>query len=225
VKGILFKPDMIRAIVDGRKTVTRRLAGLKEINQEPDKWMRNSWQESQMWCRHFDSFWFDHINLNHQPRRLEIKPRYQVGEVVYIKEAWRITSISDDFEELFINYGDGFENWKEVPDNLAMYYYNHYFKAQRRPSTLFMPAWAARYFIKIAGVGAKRLQELSPDDCIAEGISKNYTDTIGEHSKSINMLIDEYLNLWDLINKGYPSKSNPYVFRYKFGLTSVGAMK
>ncbi len=38
MKGILFKPEMIQAIIEGRKTVTRRLDGLKEINKGPDTW-------------------------------------------------------------------------------------------------------------------------------------------------------------------------------------------
>ena len=38
MKGILFQTDMIKAIVEGRKTHTRRVSGLKEINKEPDRW-------------------------------------------------------------------------------------------------------------------------------------------------------------------------------------------
>lgn len=122
MNGILFKPDMIQAIVDLRKTVTRRKdSNLTDVLQPPDGWANHGLASD-------GEFWFFNksITCNHT-----VKPRYQVGKTVYIKEAWRITSISDDFEELLINYGDGFENWKVVPDDLAMYYYNHYFKAKR----------------------------------------------------------------------------------------------
>ena len=38
IKGIMFRPDMIKAISDGIKSVTRRLHSLKPINKEPDEW-------------------------------------------------------------------------------------------------------------------------------------------------------------------------------------------
>lgn len=90
MNGILFHPDIWLAkkkVLDqGDIAVTRRLSGLKEINQERDKWVWNEWQRSQMWCSKFDTFWFDNVSLEAQPRRLEIKPRYHVGQVVYVRE-------------------------------------------------------------------------------------------------------------------------------------------
>ncbi len=71
MKGIPFKPDMIKAIVDLRKTVTRRLDGLKEINQSPK-----------------DYFWSGAYFYHEDGKEISIKSRYAVGEVVYIKEAW-----------------------------------------------------------------------------------------------------------------------------------------
>jgi len=80
MKGILFKPDMIQAIRDGRKTVTRRLAGLKEINQEPDRWHLVDFYQAtggnnKWWA------WFSKDDEGGKP--YTIMPRYQVGETVY----------------------------------------------------------------------------------------------------------------------------------------------
>jgi len=214
MKGILFRPAIWAAkkkVLEQYGMAVTRRAGkrLAGINQEPDKWevmpvITDSWIPS-LW----NFFWHDDFD-----HAIDIKPRYQVGEVVYVKEAWRITSISDDFEELLINYGDGFENWKAVPDDLAMYYYNHYFKAKRRPPTLFMPAWAARHFIKITDVRAERLQEIrcSHFEWIEEGCPLPFEGTI-----TWAMSADDwYVKLWNSINKDYPFESNPWVFRYEF---------
>ena len=229
MKGILFKPDMIRAIVDGRKTVTRRLAGLKEINQEPDKWMWNSWQESQMWCRHFDSFWFDYINLNHQPRRLEIKPRYQVGEVVYIKEAHRYIQNNGDPYDFGVQYkSDSQVKWWRDNGNIMEYPIDEKWR-----SPLFLKEIFARYFIKIVDVRGERVQDISEEDAKAEGITlikgthQPYNPETLEFTDIARPITYKYLfsGLWDNINKDYSFESNPYIFRYKFGLTSVGAMK
>jgi len=144
------------------------------------------------------------------------KPRYRVGEVVYIKEAWRVDSISDDWLECLITYGDGIEIWKEVPDDLAMYYYNHYFKAKRKPSPLFMPAWAARDFGLITSVRAERLQEITSRDCEAEGFPfKGIGATL---QLGYRKPLVWYQTLWDSINSKYPWESNCWVWVYGFKL-------
>ena len=72
MKGILFKPDMIKAIIEGRKTQTRRI-----IKPQP---------------RHPNiEVGLDHIDVIGQFVFTDgsiLKPRYLTGETVYIKEAW-----------------------------------------------------------------------------------------------------------------------------------------
>jgi len=221
MKGILFKPDMIKAIVKGRKTVTRR-----RIDIDPLGWELSGFNEGGLLDFGVVHFW----RKDYTSQGLTVKPKYKVGEVVYIKEVWHFLNVNYESPMSAEHFGKGNDFAIEYTDGELRWWkdnggeYNYPINEKQR-SPLFMPEKFARYFIKIAEVSAEQLQEITPNDCIAEGIFKNYTDTMGEHSKSINMLIDEYLNLWDSINKDYPFESNPYVFRYEFGLTSVGAMK
>ncbi len=170
MNGILFKPDMIKAIIEGRKTQTRRV-----INPQPTH--------------------FHYATTGQYPCRTDgeqIHPRYQVGEVVYIKEAY----YRMDCETM------GFE------------------KSIKWLSPLFMPAKDARYFIRITDVRAVRLQEITPEDCISEGISTSWMGS--SLVASDGDLIRRYEILWDSINKKNPWVTNPWVWVYTFkveGLT------
>jgi len=220
MKGILFKPDMIKAIVEGRKTQTRRLDGPKEINQEPDRWTCNGWAGS------WQGFAFSDKSSATTSRIA--KPRYQVGEVVYIKEThyryghWEETSEftkTGRVEWQFIAETNEVRYKENRPDrvNRATLRMTGWYKR----SPLFMSEWAARRFIKFTGVGAERLQEITEEDCLAEGIYSNsiYKD-FGFHWESKDSGYETaeiaYIILWNSINPKYPWAMNPWVFPYSF---------
>ena len=82
-------------------------------------------------------------------------------------------------------------------------------------SPLFMPEWAARYFIKILDIQAGRLQEITENDAIKEGVilkAAIVTGTlVGEPTYR-----DSYALLWDSINPKQKWNTDPFVFRYEF---------
>jgi len=209
MKGILFKPDMIQAIVEGRKTQTRRLSGLKEINKEPDKWelTRNTFGTPME-----DGSWrFGHSRPNFYV--VYIKPRYQVGEVVYIKEAWATEKQYDHLKPseiphtakiFYVSGGVG-----EWPINLPI---------GKLRSPLFMPAWAARHLIKFTDVKAQRLQEITEGDAVKEGTPINDFFPVNTAAIAGLSTVDYYAELWDTINPKYPFESNCWVFAYSFNL-------
>ncbi len=164
MKGMLFKPDMIQSIRDKRKTVTRRTSGLKEINQQPDKWdyMRTNNDGRALFWRSSDTA----SAIFNDPDNLRlVKPRYQVGETVYIKEAWA------EFPELNgmdagIGYKADIDNCGQVPVGNTLRTWD---KVRPR-SPLFLPEKYARYFLKITDVRAERLLlPLSPEELELEG--------------------------------------------------------
>jgi hypothetical protein len=73
---ILFNQDMMRAWLDGRKTITRRLDGLKEINEQPDNWTPH-WQKD-------DSVVF--VGIGGQTVRVPCP--YPVGQIRWMRETW-----------------------------------------------------------------------------------------------------------------------------------------
>ena len=156
MKGIHFKRDMIQAIIEKRKTVTRRLDGLKEINREPDAWKCVGDVHS------YNSGEARRIGFEHKRLYLRsVTPRYQVGETVYIKEAWQIRDCGKAVSLSIEAWPNG---W---PINRIEYDDLHDFSKR---SPLFMPGWAARYFIAILGNSAELLRlPLSSEEMKLEG--------------------------------------------------------
>jgi hypothetical protein len=236
MKGILFKPDMIKAIVEGRKTVTRRII---------DKLYPTS-NSSGIWdfigVKDNGFIFRDKISAT-----IPLKPRYQVGDVVYIKEVWSTEKKYDDLKP------------SDIPKTAHIWFDDDAphpvrFIPGRWRSPLFMPAWTARYFIKIKDVRPERLQEITEEEARLEGfktIPKKiwwqgyraveltslgtelmHQQTIGdtppdwmiEPHKMIDRPDLEFFdsakfsfsNKWDSINKEYPFESNPWVWRIEF---------
>jgi len=226
MKGILFKDWKIKAIAeDDREWQTRRLDHLKEINKEPDKWILYDYQSAHGVVTHTNKpnskgqfiFWQAPIFDSPDGSYKYIKPRYQVGEVVYIKEAWRIvdSQVTFGISQLRVQYKlDNYAHWFKVDSVTFSKYVNidNYF-VKKWQSPLFMPEWAARYFIKITDIRAERLQEITPEDCRKEGITKIQCDC-GECIDSTE--VGTFQDLWNSINPNVKWDTNPWVWRICF---------
>ena len=201
MKGILFKPYMIQAIIEGRKTQTRRV-----IKPQPSHDCNALVEKSGTW----NMLW----NKNPQGRFphgliecCELKPHYQVGEIVCIKEAMC------------------FECYGEASPQLACYKETHNKDCDSAfwHSPFFMPEKYARYFITITDVRAERLQNMSEPDAVAEGIAE-WQGMFREYDKPddnpgwTRNPIRSFRTLWNSINKNYPWESNPFVWAYSFCL-------
>ena len=199
MKGMLFKPESIQAIPEGRKTQTRRV-----IKPQPD-----------LGLPEFDRY--SHITVGkYHPTKIDKegeeyagdeifgaytddgewgwKCPYPVGETVYLKETYWADLQGGVW---------GYKSDMEWPSQNC---------AGKGVSALFMPEWAARYFVKIVAVRAERLQEITYGDCIAEGLDMTDVDYIPGWD------ISKFKSLWDSINKDYQWESNPWVWVYTFRL-------
>jgi len=243
MKGIIFNPDMIGAIVEGRKTQTRRLIKPqpKQINNDFD----GTWEWKEM------GHYYDDLTLF---TMLKNSSRYHAGETVYIKEAYALRPHSDGgyWEAQYKSNGE-IRDCNCAVDAIREIAYKWDDKWR---SPLFMPEWAARYFLKILAVRAERLQEITYGDCIAEGIEeileypddvtnkalrrigaeevtepyhmgwRNYQYRHDKRYKWYNPNLEpewfagrpdlSFKSLWDSINPKYLWVSNPWVFPYDF---------
>lgn len=210
MKGILFRPKMIQAVVNGSKSQTRRV-----IRPQPFLVGTNRWH----WlpCKNTQIHWTEIYDME---AIIKYAP-YQVGGIVYIKEAYKVIGTSTlrqgdrTVKEAGVDYKDGSRIDKVCP--------LHILADQQWHSPMMMPEWAARYFILIKDVRAERLQEITEEDAEAEGIYSNsiYGD-FGFHWESKDSGYETaktaYRVLWNSINAKYPWESNPWCFRYEFEL-------
>jgi hypothetical protein len=142
MKGILFKQDMIQAIIDGRKTQTRRV-----IKPQPDA--DRLIHACGVYAWELDGAFVG-----------ESKCRYRIGETVYIKEVWAYAMNPLPLQKQRIIYRASetdFSHWEEIIIG-------------KWRSPMFLKAEDARLFPVIRGIRAERLQEISDADCLAEGI-------------------------------------------------------
>lgn len=208
MKGILMRPEVWQAklkVLEHGEAQTRRLDGLKEINLESDTWELIGQDKSIS----TGQLYFVFARLD-GTKMAEIFPRYQVGEVVYVKEAWATEKRYDPFKPSELPYypkifyvSDGVGEW---PSNLSI---------GRLRFPLHLPEEFARYFIKITDVRAERLQEITEEDAIAEGCTIMAGVTSGG-SMGLASARYAYRELWNSINPKYPWESNPWVWVYTF---------
>lgn len=167
---ILFSTEMVKAILDGRKTQTRRI--MKP--QLSDSWMENTKQFSpngSMFDRHGDSlFWLSDGTVHG-----EIKPKCKPGDLLWVRETWRkyynnvdgyidfskeiIDFAADNPEPIYELDGDGFHVFnKDGSEKMIPW----------KPS-IHMPKAAARIWLRVTDVRVERLNEISENDANAEG--------------------------------------------------------
>jgi hypothetical protein len=204
MKGILFKPDMIRAIMEDRKTVTRRLSELDEINEHPDEWV---YQGCDLVLHHY--YFYSRAYVEHKDgdaHMITVKPRYLPGETVYIKEAWNTMFIYDvlkpsELKQVVHPIGYFDTDWGLLTGCAD--------DKGRNRSPLFMPECAARYHVKLSIV-PQRLQDITEEDAKSEGVNCSIAGIIPSTYR------DCYAQLWDSINKKNIWESKPWVWRIEF---------
>lgn len=163
MKPILFNTDMVRAILDGRKTVTRRVLAEKErldkkhgLDREPYKSRTGEWCVDKQ--KDIDDY-----------RTCVLKPRYQPGDVLYVRETWCSTY---DGERYF--YRADKRTRREEKQLLD------YDDVRWRPS-IHMPKEAARIFLRVIDVRVERLQDITSGQIDAEGCKEwAYSANTGE---------------------------------------------
>lgn len=205
MKGICFKPHLHELTVQGIKNQTRRIivsrTGYFQVCSKNGV-ITNIWQTDA------DEWTGDNL--------IPVKPRYNVGEVLYLKEPYRFAPDVDSIIYKF-DYPSG------------RYTYPGCDKVDtpvKWENKLFMPSKYARTFIEITAVRAERLQDISDEDCIREGILKfTKDDTIFKYGvdgwkwdEMPRTPKEAYKVLINQINGKDTWDSNPYVWVYDYEL-------
>lgn len=142
------------------------------------------------------------LNMEHLNTVMVAKYAPYLREVVYLKEAWGADKKYDDLSP------------RDIPDGSAIWY-----KTSPPPprwvgkwrSPMFMPAWAARYFRRIKEVTPQRLQDITDEDALAEGVTVIGCTEVNDLSRG--KFIHAFAALWDSIYGKGAWDRNPWVWR------------
>ena len=182
MKPILFNTEMVKAILDGRKTVTRRL---------PSSRIRDKWYEYDEWATdqcagmaaagiRCERSYEDDFYRNRQP--------YEEGEVLYVRETWKQATGGTAGPGLYDTY---LYKADEPQDTSGL------MVEERWHPSIHMPKAAARIFLMVTGVRLEQLQQITEDDAMAEGATGGeYLDEQG-NSMGIVYPHEEFASIWD----------------------------
>ena len=189
-KPILFNTEMVRAILDGRKTQTRRPIDV-DISNNLDIDKDGSIYGYQ--CPETgDIYNLSEIINNIAP--------YQPGDILYVRETFSIDKEGDYVYRT--NYGTTEDD--SFPPTMFKW----------KPS-IHMPKEAARIFLRVTDVRVERLQDITEEDARAEGViaeaHDDFSHTYPSHKHAFH-------KLWNSINltRGYGWCSNPWVWVIEF---------
>jgi len=233
---ILFPAEMIQAIHAGRKTVTRWV-----MKPQPPESLINKITRWENQPRGWFGFQGDKELWPYrgfgQTQDPVVKPKYQVCDLLWVKEGWRCTGggserniiykADGDTAMSFCGIDDGRESILHVPEDYWAEWDRLVYKTRKScewRSPLFMPKWAVRTWLEVISVRPERLQDITEEDCIREGIELDDNDIIAAHAKGKLPALYAFIKLWDSINakRGYSWDSNPWVWRIEFKESTNG---
>ena len=208
---------MVQAILEGRKTMTRRTKGLEVINASGFEWRYDGLSEEGDYAME--------MMEEGNPKEIykEIIPAYNVSDVLWVRETHRA----------LVDCATGnFARWDFKADMQDDFHkqYPHKWK----PS-IFMPKEACRIFLKVKAIRVERLHDISEEDAKNEGVqlmvnhllklqfvlgNKNSAlSFLGNNKKtwsSFEIWKAHWAELWCTINGRSSWDSNPFVWVYEF---------
>lgn len=223
---ILFSGPMVLAILENRKTQTRRTRGLDNFNTSEWRDSPGEWRlERDLW-RFFPE--------GSQQAVYSCKCPYGVpGDLLWLKETWRVGAWNADKGAIAVDYkADGFcrREWLRVQDEdqfqrlmlqssedaekacgrSEQYIWKPGDSPCRWCSGRFMPRWASRLSLENIGSRPERLRSITEEDARNEGVNPNI-------ERGTEKFIGGFKHLWNkLKDRTAPWESNPTVWRIEF---------
>lgn len=196
-RGIIFSGPMVVALLDGRKRQTRRL--IKPVTgpvRSGDVVV--SWPADEV-----------------VRQGLTLRPPHAPGDRLYVRENFHPWTGSASRKTIvyvadgeWIDWGSG---WRDHPKGIT-------FCSPITPC-IHMPRWASRLWLAVEDVRFQRVQDISREDCAAEGHPRSDTPGISEEAH-LDAARDWFMDLWDSLHRkpGERWADNPWIVRTAFAV-------
>lgn len=210
-RPILFSSEMVRAILDGSKSATRRIIKPQPVTD--GKAWACYWEHANHDGQYGPSAW----GLDEKPcdSMLGHCPYGEVMERLWVRETFAETE-GDGGPVVMYKAGGYLMNgatgdkrdgtWKEevFPGDAGKIY-----PPDKWKPSIFMPRWASRLLLEITGVRVERLQEMSHKDALEEGVTYDV-------SKPDGSPLSRFQKLWESINGKGSWSANHWVWVVSF---------
>lgn len=205
IRPILFNTEMVTAILDGRKTATRRL-----IKPQPKENMKYKLGYLIMGGSKKDIGKFGFGTLEWGGRTSYARPPALVGDILYVRETWNTScSNCEHYECPAPCSAPRYMYRADCPDT----------EDKWKPS-IHMPKEAARIWLKVTAVRPERLQDMTLDDFLNEGITVPY-EASNDPGNAYMQAKSLFTDVWNAtVNKKehefYGWDANPWVWAIEF---------
>ncbi|CAK7025875.1 MAG: hypothetical protein DELT_02580 [Desulfovibrio sp.] len=240
---LLAAAPVVRAILDGRQTQDRRPILIRQGHSRVLPQYAGFFEEDG------SLYVEDHYG---DTRSIADFAPWQPGDILYVRETWRVAAWRSDEWKVACDYKASPEEthtpwiylphgtYDEVehrqlqelqslgvePDNDGHYRWEHGKAPVKWRPSIHMPRWAARIFLEVVSVRAERLQDISEEDAIAEGIQKSIGGMwCGAPHKAHgaprqhNSAREAFADLWNSLYSNRPGQdwsANPWVWATTF---------
>ncbi|OJH46148.1 hypothetical protein [Paracoccus sp. SM22M-07] len=237
-RPILFSGPMVRALLEGRKTQTRRV--LKPWPGAQAKWLTMGVLHRSPSCQLADCDGHLGVQMQHPHagQRINgvdidtmspltwVRLPYAPGDRLWVKEGWNAFSFSQDGDVAWptttIPTAEEMADIRDAAyrvDVQAVYRESErarrWFADQRWRHSIFMPRWASRLTLTVTNVRVQRLQGISEEDAMAEGVDAVTMDDVPRQAAVSRR--SDFAALWDRLNAHRaPWASNPWVCAFSF---------
>lgn len=201
-RGMIFNAEMVRAILDGRKTQTRRPVRFPVLDKN-------------LGCELAGNELAGELSAGNYLNSAFGKP----GDRIWVRETFRVHSRATDVATLV--YKASVRNyWTEQTHRVPVSVCNKPATPEKWTPSLHMPRWASRILLEITGVRVERLNAISEENAASEGMAqfrggfwKHYQPGWTQHQLSAR---GSFVTLWKSIYDEESWQSNPWVWVIEF---------
>ena len=225
-RPILFSAPMVRALLDGRKTQTRRVLASMRTFALPDSpaytlkgadLQRAMLDIADLRCVEGTAWTWTARAFEYQApaarTHWNAHIRFAKGDRLWVREAWRCNGWASDVATIFYRASEG-DGYTAMCEQWPVAYHKPLRVEAKWSPSLHMPRWASRLTLTVTDVRIQRLQEITPADAIAEGIwAPANSMTIDCATRDPR---DDFQALWGSINGADSWAANPWIVAITF---------
>lgn len=232
-RPILFSTPMVQAILDGRKTITRRIINPQPAPCDHSSFIEASWRNEPTTWQCFDDSneWYCARcgnGVDYEGNGMKCR-QGKAGDILWVRETWRKFCYVDEygythFDDERIEYAaDNPEPIYELDaDGAQVFNKDGSEKMIPWKPSIHMPKVACRLKLKIVSIRVERLHDITEEEAIREGIepmpaiwgTPQWRDYV--NGGSTGWPCNSFVSLWTSINGDDSWKDNPWVWRIEF---------